>query len=320
MVNEIKILKGLAELLVSDRQKRKEYVTARTIKAFDTFICLKALTTSGHIQNYPGQMDLLLKFCKISKAIFYTRINYLQAKGFVTKDKRKISLASWEKVADQYELPIVDFISLNYDSENKLQTAEYLIRALEAKQNQDSQLKAAVYKLNKTPEIKEAFFQYTGNQELTLENIHLAQVKSFAFGAAVYDQLHQVNVDLQRTATSIKKAYKYKSIRNVAYLKRELERRGLAVITKRPGSICRYLGQKKKEKTRGNTFSLGEVLKAPELNPKIKRGSKPKDMFFTWYDSETKLRTWYLPDKIEINSQIFKSNEAEIQAKSRLSA
>jgi hypothetical protein len=62
----IKIPVGLAAKLVSLRFKRTQYVTAREIKYFDLFLCLKAITTSGHIQKFSKQFSDLLPQSKVS--------------------------------------------------------------------------------------------------------------------------------------------------------------------------------------------------------------------------------------------------------------
>lgn len=309
---QVKILKGISSVLVGKRELCKTYVTSTDIKPNDTFHCLKAMTTAGQIQNYPKQMEAIKVFCKTSKSTFYNRLHWLEKRGLAWTIKGTLYLASWEKYAQYYELETIEFHLINYDTENKGQTIEYILKTVEIAENQQRQNKEIQRKINKTPEIELAFNSRCRVQgktaEFTLNNLHHVQRETYSQGAADYDVLHSVNPDVNRSAKSIKKAYGFVSNRNVAYLKRQLEKRGLAKVTKRVSPVCKYPEHVKAE--RGKTVGIGVIaaLLIPCVTSgknisEIKRGCKPK-AYTGFYDRKTNSRIWRLPDNIEPNTQI----------------
>ena len=234
----------------------------------------------------------------------------------VTVIKKTIHLTSWEKIAELYELDAVEFHTINYDTENKKQNAEYILKAIEIAENQQLQIKEAQRKLNKTPEIESVFNIHCMAQnktaDFTLKNLHAIQRETYSLGAADYDVLHSVNADVNRSAKSIKRGYNFHSIRNVAYLKRQLEKKGLAIVTHRVAPVCRYADHVKADKSeRGESLSIGVIaaLIMPNItgisNPsEKKKGSKPS-VYTTFYSKKNNARIWRLPDSIELNNQIF---------------
>lgn len=314
MVHQIKILKGIAPVLVGKRELRNAYVTSTELKPMSLLICLKAMTTNGHIKNYPQQIEAIKKFCKCSKSTFYSRLNKLEKMGFVSVIKHKISLSSWKKIAELHDLDAVEFHIINYDTENKGQTIEYFLKAIEIAENQQRQLKEVQRKINKSPDIELAFNSHCKVQgktaELTLNNLQAVQCETYSLGAADYDILHSVNPDINRSAKSIKKSYGFVSIRNVAYLKRQLVKRGFAKVTNRVAPVCKY-----PEATKapiGKTTSIGAIaaLIMPCINVRgntleIKKGSKPK-AYTTFYNKQNRSRIWRRTDNIELNNQLIK--------------
>jgi hypothetical protein len=313
-IEQIKILKGIAPILVGVRKKRNVYVTNRELKAFDLFVCLKATTTAGHIKNYPAQIKGLTKFCKCSKTTFYNRLHILQSMNIITVARKNIQLLSWEKVAELYELPAVEFHKINYDTDNKKQTVEYILKAVEVAENQQSQSEQALRKINKTSEIESAFKIHCISKNKTVDfsllNLHAIQRETYSTGAANYDVLHAVNADINRSAKSIKKQYNFHSVRNVAYLKRQLETRGLANVTHRVAPVCRFSDFPKTEnpKAKNTPTSIGAIIAfvMPNVSnvSSIKKGSKPK-AYITFYSDKNNARIWRLPDSIELNKQLF---------------
>jgi hypothetical protein len=319
-MTEIKILKGLASQLVSDRKKRTKYVTNRILKAFDLFICLKAQTTSGHIKDYRDQINTLLPFCKCGYSTFWTRLNELEDLKLIEFTgggmfAPHISLASWQKVAEMYDIVSIDFITVRYDEKNKLQNVEYILKAVEILENQQAQATQAKRKLNKTPEIQDAFDDFYKKQnkkvDFNLVNLFELQKETFSLGAADYDALHAINPDVNRSSMRMKDQYQFHSIRNVAYMKRQLKKRGLADVKHREAPVCRYKEHvnPKASKTRTkDAVRLGAVigLMIPSAGvPVIKKGTKTHE-FTTFYHRENHAKIWRLSDSIEINTKIFK--------------
>lgn len=318
MIVQIKILKGVAPILVGKREKRTSYVTNRELKAFDLYVCLKAITTAGHIKNYPAQLEKLTEFSKCSKATFYTRLWMLVEMQLITVKGLAIQLCSWEKVAELYELNTLEFHKVNYDTQNKQQNIEYILKAIEIGENQERQTKEAQRKINKTPELESVFniqcMKQNKQADFTLNNLHAVQCETYATGAADYDILHSINADVNRSAKRIKLVYGFHSIRNVAYMKRQLEKRGLATITKRVAPVCRYAEHAKPEKKeRGNPVSIGAItalimpnILTANLTHQIKKGSK-STAYTTFYSKKNNARIWRRVDKIELNDKVFKN-------------
>jgi hypothetical protein len=313
-IKQIKILKGIAPILVGIRDKRITYLTNRAIKDFDLLVCLKATTTAGHIKNYPAQLKSLLAFAKISKATFYTRLWNLQTMGMLTVNNKTIHLKSWEAIAEIYGLAELQFHTINYDTDNKKQTIQYILNAIEIVENKQLQTKEAQRKLIKTPEIEEVFNTHcmakNKTADYTLKNLHAIQRETYATGAADYDVLHSINADTNRSAQSIKRAYNHHSIRNVAYMKRQLVLRGLATVTNRVAPVCKYEQKITPTKERGKTQSIGAItaliITRGVSTTLIKKGSK-HSVYTTYYNKKTHARVWRLPDNIEINTQIIRS-------------
>lgn len=311
-IAQVKILKGIAPKLVGIREKRKTYVTSSQLKPFDLLLCLKAMTTAGIIKNYPKQLEEIKLFCKVSKSTFYTRLYQLEKMNLLTITQGTIYLTSWKKIAELYDIDTIEFHTINYDTDKKEQTVEYFLRAIEIEENQQIQLKEAQRKMNKTPELEIAFNSYCNKQnktaELTLKNLHEIQRETYSTGADDYDVLHSINPDTNRSAKSIKKAYNFHSIRNTAYLKRQLEKRGLATVTHRLASVCRYAEHATiKPVGKRNPVSIGVIvaLVMPGISTK-KKGSK-SHQYTTWYCKKNNARIWREVDKIELNTQLFKN-------------
>lgn len=255
-------------------------------------------------------MKAIKLFCKCSKSTFYSRLHQLETMELLRVTKKTIYLTGWENVVALYELPAIEFHTINYDTDNKAQTIEYFLKAIEIAENKQRQEKEAQRKINKTPELEIAFNSYCTKQnkpaEFTLNNLHEIQRETYSKGAADYDVLHSINTDNNRSAKSIKKAYNFHSIRNVAYLKRQLEKRGFASVTHRLAPVCRYADHPP-VKTAGKRtpVSIGAItaLIMPNITS-IKKGSK-SDHHTTWYCKKNNARLWRQPDKIELNQSLF---------------
>lgn len=315
MVHQIKILKGITPILVGKRELRTSYVTGTEIKSLGFMFLLKSMTTAGQIKNYPKQLKAISAFCKCSKGTFYTRLYELVQMGLVKVDRYTIHLASFKKIAEHYELPTIEFHLINYDTEDKGKTIEYILKTVEIAENQQRQQNEVQRKINKTPEIELAYNSLCRAQnkpaEFTLKNLHTKQRETYSVGADDYDVLHSINPDLNRSAKSIKKAYGHVSVRNVAYLKRQLNKRGLATVTKRVSPIYKYPNIEPKQKERGKTLAIGVItaLIMPHAGsgnntPGNKKGRMPKNGT-SFYDKKNRCRLWRLTDDIEPNQQLF---------------
>ena len=253
-------------------------------------------------------MNEIKDFCKCSKGVFYKRLEELKKIKLVTVEDMDIHIASWTKVADKYSIKTLNYHTINYETENKKQTVEYFIRAAEIAENKEKQEVQVLRKLDKTPEIITAFEDFYTKQgkkaDLSLEAMHQVQKITFAIGAAEYDAIHSINLDLNRSGKGIKKAYNFHSNRSATYLKNQLQARGMATITDRTDAVCKFEGKgARNSQVRGKTSSIGSII-GVIIPTNFKKGIKQK-CYTTFFKNDSKV--WRLPDDIKINENLLKS-------------
>lgn len=67
-------------------------------KLVSTYLSLKMLTTSGAIKSYTTRIEELSSYCGIRKSTFYTRLNYLEDLGLLSRKHGVLTLSSYEKL------------------------------------------------------------------------------------------------------------------------------------------------------------------------------------------------------------------------------
>ncbi len=233
----IKIPIALAESVIWQRKLVCQYETNKVIRAIDTWLCLKSLTTTGVIQFYCNQKNELLQLCKISKASLYTRLHYLQNEKLITWNKRSgtIKLCSYEKLADHYNYTHTSFININYDITDNRKICQFLF-SIEIESNQKRQTEALYNSINKNPETKNTLItlmqQYGADRtrlsepEYFRKTLWLMQRESFKRGTSgtdIYEVLHSFRADNNRSVhKGLKHAWNCKSPSTVSDIKRGL--------------------------------------------------------------------------------------------------
>lgn len=280
---QIKIPVELPNLILKKRELRKSYETNRSIKGISLYLYLKSITIAGHINNPEEQLKEILNDLKVSRATYYNYLKYALELGILSVSHKRISLLSWSKFCDLFNIE-KSFISFSYD--NQKAKLEHVITALEIKSSQEKQIAEIKRKLNHTPYIKDAFTQFCAFYNLTLEfnrdNLWKAQQLAFSKGLAkgLYADLFLVNPDINRSNSKIAKSHNYKSKRLSTYTKRKLENSGLIRVKKRAPVCCIY-------RNNGMPASI--------------RGVNVKA--FTFYNVESKVKSWHLTDDISLNLQ-----------------
>ncbi|GEM_PF-5855389 len=243
----IKIPVGLAEYVVRQRFVVNTYETNKIIRAVDTWLCLKSVTTTGHILRYDTQLQYLLQLCKISRASFYSRLHYLQTEKLITwnKKNKRIAICSWETLAKYFDLDKqTTFITIQYDITDNRRIYQFL-SAIEIDANQLAQRKALQNRINKNPELKNTLISLMLNYGAEADRINDAvyfqqtlwqmQVESFKRGTGTdtYEALHALHADVNRsTHRAFKRSRNYKSAQSVSYEKKCLEKAGIISIEK----------------------------------------------------------------------------------------
>lgn len=252
--HRVPVLSGAEKVLCAERELRNKYCTNRAIKTWATYFLLKSLTTSGVIQNWQAQKNLLA-FLHMSRNTFKARLDEMEAlklctcEGIVRPSGKlvgeRIVLTSYEKAADILDIPFEGTTDIYYNE--KLpgnQIFQYYLRAAEIAGNQIRQLEALNYYLEKNPLIREQLFallvQQMGADGFRLQQsglyvqqqLLLLQKKAFREGSEVADIINAFRADINRCAATIRDHHCYKSIVSVGYMKRKLQKLQLVSIGK----------------------------------------------------------------------------------------
>lgn len=287
---KLKILKGLATEACFLREKRNSYETNRALKAFGLWVLLKNETTSGFINDPHKQSENLEKLCKASFRTIRRYVSWAEDYGLIRKsDQNGWALSSYSEVCDKYLLKPV-FTEFEYDETDEKKTIEYYLKALEIAENREKQIYTYNKKQKLNPQIKPALEVEAANYGKraeaikTPEDLFKLQKQLFSYGGS-HSQTYNVvqnflNPDFQRSARTIRKAHKFKSVLSVTYMKRQLEKRGFATIEKRSPVLCNY--------------------KQNGINDEAVRGRKANAG--RRYRQDLAIASWFMTDKIQLNA------------------
>lgn len=268
-----KIPVGFASHLVCQRETRNTYQTNRAVKLYGFYALLKTMTSSGVIQNYHKQIADIGALTKKSRSGVYSYIVKCIRAGLLRTDSKNIHLKGWEaavRLNPDCEF-IPSYTTVYYDSENELQTPEYLIYACEIAENQQRQTKAVIKQIEENLPLAQTLnVQQTATPKDVIA-LQKLQVFTFVNGRTDndYSLLHSLNADVQRTAKTLRRTYSMKSRRSVKYLKKQLEKRGVAKVMKRR-------------------------LESPE------RSRVNANLYYTGYNPANRNTFWQRPDLIEL--------------------
>jgi hypothetical protein len=281
----VRILNGIEDYAVAEREIVNVYQVNRTIKHISDYHLLKAISPGvGIIHDWRKQIELLCTFLGIGKSTLYNRLNKLVDLKLATVDDN-IKLVGFKEAAAIFNIPYQGLQTIQY---NPLKNAgkqdfQYILRGAEVHNNQEDQLDALVYKLGKNLSVKNILFVELAKQGADMQRLHkdphyLAQqllqlyTRSFKEGTEICSYIIEYRADLNRGVKGIQKNHCYKSAQSVSYMKRRMSELGVVTIEKKR--------VESKERSR---------LYIPD-------GEKRRDGYK--YNSITKRTVWFLCDQI----------------------
>lgn len=237
---------GAPEALVGQRQLRNKYQTNREIKYWSTFFLLKALTTSGHIQNWRSQRQFLLSWLQLNEPTFYTHLKALKQRQLLTVDQAfNIHLVSMRDAAKLLGLEFAGVTKLPYNPIKNAgkQVFQYLMMCEEIRSSKTVQTDGLVYNLEKNPPLRNHLLivlqqrgadeqQLVSNKNYLQERLLNYQMQIFRHGSEILEYIFERRADVNRSIGKIKEHYAYKTSRSVRYLKKKLQKLGLVEIKK----------------------------------------------------------------------------------------
>lgn len=293
--------------LSSCRELRNKYQTNREIKLWSIYFLLKRIAPgSSQIQKWRSQREVILPFLQIGEKQFYWYLSQLSKKGLATVDKKhNINLVSYNKAAEIQGYLAAHTYNIPYNPLKKdvKQEFQYLLRAEELRENQDTQLNALTYNLDKNPILKNDLHllliqhgadghQLCNNEWYMQQRLLLLQMQLFKEGSNILQHVFTHRADINRSVTGTKKAHNYKSIQSVTYLKRKLEKQGIIHIEKK----------KAVSKTRSRIY-------VPDATAKKGKRDGYK------YNRMLNYTVWFLTDQIQFMYEIYAPHKMLVQQK-----
>lgn len=307
-IYKVPVINGAAKALVSERQLRNKYETNREIKYWSTFFLLKALTTSGDIQNWRSQRQLILSWLQMNEPTFYNQLKILKEKKLLTVDKAfNITLISNRDACTILDIEYTGITLLPYNpcqNEGK-QIFQYFLRAEELRSKQEDQLEGLAYHLNKNPLLRNDLHwllvhqganpdKLVTDKKYLQERLLKLQLNYFRHGSKILEYAFSRRADINRSVNRIKEDHCYKSARSVSYMKMRMKKLKLILVEK----ICTISKER-------------ERIYVPDASKKngVRDGYK-------WL-RKAKETAWFLCDQISITYLPIKtySNDRKIEKK-----
>lgn len=240
------ILDGSPEALCSERCLVNKYETNRLIKYISDYYLLKALTTSGIIQNWRSQRQLVLSWLQMNEPTFYNHVKQLRQLGLLTVDRHfNITLVSYRKAAEILNIPYAGTTGIPYNpfKHEAKQSFQYFLRVEEFRTRKEDQLNGLMYNLDKNPLLKNDLAWLMVHQGANPERLATdpdyyqqrllrLQINSFRHGSEILEYIFTRRADIERSVNRIKEDHHYKSARSVSYLKKKLRELKLVNIEK----------------------------------------------------------------------------------------
>lgn len=255
----VPILNGAPQALVAHRELRGQYVTKggegyqtnRSIKTWSTYFLLKALTTSGKIQNWTSskQKERLLTWCQCNENTFRLRLKEMEDLDLIgieeaSKYSRHINLSSYEKAAEILDIPFSGTTKIKYspyDTQGK-QVFRFFITAEEFRSEQTKQLEALTYWLNKNLSLKNELHlmllkfgaddKQLRKPEYYQQRLLALQMQLFKEGSDILSYVFSRRADINRSVNLIKEHHTYKSKQSVSYLQRRMAKHKVINVQK----------------------------------------------------------------------------------------
>lgn len=232
---------ALARYAVQERHQRAVYETNQVIKALDTWLILKHLTTAGVIQRWNDQKQDLFKYCKCSESIFRHRLKLLASLQLLTYDRYNIKLCSWQTLEKQLQIEITDTFTIHYNLDNDQKLFQWIIAA-EIADNQQRQAYMIGKKLKENPEqylaAQLAILQHGADYkrlkepEYLLTWLEVLYRADFIRASEIHDLLVLIRPDQNRSVRGMARAWCAKHPMTVSYWKNQLKKTGIVDISK----------------------------------------------------------------------------------------
>jgi hypothetical protein len=294
----VPVLIGAVEELVSQRELRNKYETNRSIKTWSAWFLLKSLTTSGKIQRWRKQTTYLLKWLQMSERSFYRRLDEMIDLKIVTLEDDDIILVSYRDAAKILDIPYSGLLNIPYNPENHggKQIFQYFLRVEEFRYQQERQLSALLYHLDKNPLLKNdlhlLLVKYGADgQQLQRdacyfqERLLKLQMLLFKEGSDILQYILTHRADINRSVSRIQKNHAYKAKQSVSYLKACMIKLKLILVEKK----CVH------SKDRSRIY--------------IPEGPKKRDGY-KWIN-KTKETAWFLTDQIRFMYELERRKTGE---------
>lgn len=244
--NEVPVLIGAAEELVTHRELRNKYQTNRSIKTWSVWFLLKALTKSGKLQQWRKQLTFLLSWLQCNERTLYSRLHEMEALELISIDEKgNINLISYEKAAAILDIPWCGTKSVPYNPSKYEgnQIFQYLLRAEEFRYQQNRQLEALTYHLDNNPSLKNNLHvllvqQGADSQRLFKDpryyqqRLLQLQLQLFKEGSEILAYVCTHRADINRGVAAIQNNHGYKSAQSASYLKKRMFQLGVIRVEK----------------------------------------------------------------------------------------
>lgn len=165
----------------------------------------------------------------------------MEAENWIKRNgSGSILLQSWQHVADLYDIKDSNKITFTYiPDDNK--RIDLLMYAEEIKLNQSKQISTLNFKLTNNPSVLEMIKEEISinfkidASKLTMDQVRKyllkLQIKNFQSGTTQNKVLQMFRASIDRRLTTLKQAYKCKSVLTVCYIKKLLKKFKIAKIT-----------------------------------------------------------------------------------------
>ena len=223
------------------RTLKGKYETNLHVKQIGYFAILKAMTTTGKLHNNLDQRKKLVQIFNCSRNQVNNILTRMEADNWIKRNKSgSILLNSWQHVADLNEIKDSNKITFTYTpGDNK--RIDLLIYAEEIKLNQSKQISTLNFKLTNNPSVLEMIKEEISinfkidASKLTMDQVRKyllkLQIKNFQSGTTQNKVLQMFRASIDRRLTTLKQAYKCKSVLTVCYIKKLLKKFKIAKIT-----------------------------------------------------------------------------------------
>jgi hypothetical protein len=247
-IYNINILIGSPQILVKQRELVKVYETNRDIRLWSSWFLLKALTTSGKICGWRGQIEHICRWLQIEASTLDRRINKLAVIGLLTKsgDRKDLHLASYEAAAKILNIGYTGIMSVPYNPTKNAgkQVFQYIIRSEEIRANQARQLSAMHYYLDKNPLLKSCLLilldKYGGDMKMLQNDKLYFQQQLFRLQCISFKERSEIlgivfahRADINRGVRKIKQDHNYVCPTSVSYMKKKMCALDIIAVTKK---------------------------------------------------------------------------------------